>query len=365
MATVDVFNCMCSLLIAFTYDRVVQWASLTMSGVCIGIQAAFTNILLLRLWGKEVAPFMQLTWSFSGVGSMISPVIVAVVLSHEDSSGDSRAVDADDRQQSVLVYCYCLSAVLQVIDCLSWLSCWFFSPATPDHPSRQGLLVKSAEESAGESADQGKEAGLTGKHAKEKGKRGWKTVTLALHMVCQNLYFGIEVCMSAFLTTFAVMSDLHLTQATGAKLTSVFWAVLLIVRLASIVYLQWIKSSTNVMIGLAVSVVGAAVLAAGGDKDYTMLLSAVIIISSGLSGTYASMMSYLEGYVTISDRFAALGSLLFTLGELTFPLIIGPFIEHHPLILTYTVLVSCVSLTVFFILVMILCKHKIGPESHE
>ena len=360
-------SCATNMTLAFAYHQWLQWFCFFTNGMCMGMHCAFFNILLFILWGKEVGPFMQITWSAMGFGTMIAPIIVGSFLPYNSLL---EASVKDSTLQPVLTYSFSLLACLQAIDCLSWLACWLFYPDTPHHPSRN--LTANHEPDAPSKEKQqpidapAVETAIPAAKADDKTevdkKRPWRLLILSLHLFCQHVYFGIEVAFGSFLTTFAMRSPQHLSQAEGAKLTSIFWGVFTFTKLPAILYMQMIGSATNVMLGLAVSMAGTAALIVGGDHDYIMLLTGTIIVSAGLSSIYASMMRYLEDFMPVDQTIGALSGVFLTLGEFTFPFVIGFFIEDHPLILTYSVLFSCVCMSTLFPVIMMLCKSKLSKS---
>ena len=359
----------CNLTIAFASHLVTQWITFTFAGICMGIQSSYANIFLFLLWGQEVGPFMQLAWFAFGCGTLVAPVIVAQLLHLNDyvvGDDDDVADTLDTTRQPVLYACYGIVASLWLINCISWLTCCCLYPHTEQHPSRQLLAPMSK----GDKVTLDKPNGVEdGKHSlegqgnqastKAGGMNALKIIILALHMTCQHMYFGLEVAFGSYLTTFAMKSDQRLSQLTGAKLTSVFWGVFTFMKLPAIVYMQWLGNGTNVMLGLSVSLAGTAVLIVGGDTDYVMLLVGTIIVSAGLSSIFASMMRYLEGYIPVTESIGALSSLFYTLGEFTFPFVIGLFIDDQPLILTYAVLFSVLCMGLLFPIIMLMCRFQL------
>ena len=87
LSIVSVISCIGSLAIAFLSSQVGQWIAFAVMGVCLGIQSAYTNILLFTLWGKEVSAFQQLSFAVLGAGTMIAPVIVGHFVSVHDADG--------------------------------------------------------------------------------------------------------------------------------------------------------------------------------------------------------------------------------------------------------------------------------------
>lgn len=188
-------------------------------------------------------------------------------------------------------------------------------------------------------------------------------IVIVLHLLCQHVYFGIEVAFGSFLTTFAMRSDLHLSQETGAHLTTIFWAVFTCSKLPAIVWVPCVGDTAAVMLGLAVALTGSVVLIVAGDQEYAMLLLAVVVVSAGLSSVYACLMRFLEDYVPMTGALSALGGVFLVTGEFTFPVFIAAFVERRPLVLSYAVLFCVCAMAVMFPIMVLLCKRVIGKVS--
>ena len=189
--------------------------------------------------------------------------------------------------------------------CLSGLFLYLFirHRHTPPHPSRSREAIALSD------------ACLSNPIA-------YKTV-IVLSTLFMHIYYGLEIAMASFMTTYAVKSDLKLSKSTGATITSVYWSTFTFFRLLAIFYTDIIGPEKNIIFELVLIIVANGFLLPYGDTYEWCLWTGAAIMGMGMSAIWGSMYGYLQNYFTLSNKIAAGFTLAACVGEFTFPNLMG------------------------------------------
>ena len=292
-----------ALLTALTPFVPLLWllaAVLFITGAAQGIFNIGGNTLLVWLHGREVGPFMNGLHLFFGLGTFVTPVIVAQFV--ERPGG--------------LVWIYVLLAILILPTAVLAL---FSSPQPPSTAQTQG------------------------------GGRADPLLIVLIAMVF-GCYSGASLAYGGWVYTYAL--KMNLANAThAAYLTSVYWGALTLGRLAAIPLAMRFKPQTLLwadFLGAFISLLAMFL--------WPRSLAAVLVTSAGLgfalASIYPTTMSLSGRLMTLSGQITGLFSIGNSIGSMLVPWIIGQFIDGAgPQSLPLVLLVDMVlALGVLFIL---------------
>ncbi len=267
----------------------VLTAILFITGAVQGILNIGGNTLLVWLHGREVGPFMNGLHFCFGVGTFITPVIIAQLIA----------------RQGGLLWTYLLLAVIILP-----------AAAMAFLPSPESPLVGVKQVS---------------------GKMDARLVTLiALVFGC---YSGASLAYGGWIFTYATRMGLT-NEVNAAYLTSVFWGALTVGRLVAIPVALRFKPQAILRadyIGAFISLLAMAL--------WPTSLAAVIVTSAGLgfalASIYPTTMSYSGELMPISGKVTGLFSIGNSAGAMLLPWIIGQFFESSgPRSMTLVLLVD-------------------------
>ena len=250
-------------------------ALLFFTGAVQGILNIGGNAMLVWLHGQNVGPFMNGLHFCFGVGTFITPVIIAQFVAREGG----------------LVWIYLLLAVI----ILPTLAVGLLpSPGSPLLENQQ----------AAEKTDP------------------WLITLISLVFGC---YSGASLAYGGWIFTYAL--KMNLTNATNAAyLTSVFWGALTLGRLAAIPIAVRFKPQTILFADFL-----GALLSLFALQIWPQSLAAAIFTSAGLGLTLASIypttMSYASQLMTITGRVTGLFSIGNSAGSMIIPWVVGQFFD--------------------------------------
>lgn len=250
-------------------------AILFLTGAVQGILNIGGNALLVWVHGSNVGPFMNGLHFCFGLGTFITPVIVAQLIT----------------QQGGLLWTYLLLALIILP-----------TAAVAFLPSPQPPTA---------AVDQ-----------KSERTRPLLIVLIAMVFGC---YSGASLAYGGWIYTYALEMNLA-NETLAAYLTSAFWGALTLGRLAAIPLAVRFKPSTILradFLGALISLLAMAI--------WPHSLAAVIITSAGLgfalASIYPTTMSFSGQIMTISGRVTGLFSIGNSAGAMIIPWLIGQFFE--------------------------------------
>jgi MFS transporter, FHS family, Na+ dependent glucose transporter 1 len=251
-------------------------AVLFLTGAVQGILNIGGNTLLVWVHGREVGPFMNGLHFCFGLGTFITPVIVAQFVTQEGG----------------LVWIYLLLAVLILPTALVAL--------LPSPPAPAAVERKAGGSASGAAV----------------------IFLIALVFGC---YSGAALAYGGWIFTYAI--EMGLTNETNAAyLTSVFWGALTLGRLAAIPIATRFKPQAILRADF-----GGALLCLFVMLLWPRSLVAVAITTAGfgfaLASIYPTTMSFSGQIMTISGKVTGLFSIGNSAGAMLIPWIIGQFFE--------------------------------------
>ncbi|MCP4400358.1 MAG: MFS transporter [bacterium] len=252
--------------------------ALLLLGIAESIVDVGGNTLLVWVHRSEVGPFMNALHFFFGVGSFLSPLIVARVVAVNDD----------------ITWVYWILAIL-----ILPVALWFGFLASPKaQTSREQSYVKTG--------------------------HPFLVAGVALFFF---LYVGVEVGFGGWVFTYAVATDLA-DKTHAAYLTSAFWGALTLGRLLSIPFTGRFKPITLLFMTLTGGVASITLMLLRQDS-FAILVTGALGLGFFLATIFPTTISFSERRMTISGKVTGMFFVGASLGAMTVPWIIGQLIESR------------------------------------
>ncbi|KAI1286379.1 hypothetical protein HDE_10987 [Halotydeus destructor] len=129
--------------------------------------------------------------------------------------------------------------------------------------------------------------------------------------------------MGTFITSFAVLGDLHLTKQVGAYMTSLYWFAYTFFRLLAIAFIDKIGIRQTIVLDLGILVVANIFLVPFANSVEWCLWVGIVLAGIGLSTIWASTYSLLESHFPVTSGAASFLCVSVCLGEWVYPVIMG------------------------------------------
>ncbi|XP_055952735.1 sodium-dependent glucose transporter 1A-like [Argiope bruennichi] len=357
-----VFNFLISIsMFAVPWSRTVGMLAgwLVLSGFSMGALDTGLNVCCLNLWGKESGPFYQalhFTYSF---GSLLAPLIVAPFLGdyHHESliNGTSSFLNETSVEFSSnfnnistnfnntsnlhgseipsLTYAYLIMGGYSLVVAVSFLAVCIIAPL---------------------------DVGISKNETTESKQTNFTFVTIVVMLAFSLLFVetGTEIGYVQMVATYSVKGHLHLTSVTGSYVTSSFWAALTISRFSSIFLAIKFSSLAVIVFDLIIYLAGAVVLQfLAASREWALWL-ATVLLGFGVASLFASVITWVERYITVSNKILGLFASGAAFGEMAIPYVIGYFLEKIPEVLSYVVTASCVLSILLTVILYLILRNK-------
>ncbi|MEA3334852.1 MAG: MFS transporter [Chloroflexota bacterium] len=274
-------------------------------GIGLGSTDVGGNTLLVWVHRDDVGPRMNALHFFFGLGALLVPLLVALVIS---TTGE-------------ITWAYWLLAIIVVPAALMFMR-------VPS-PTR---LQQSAEVSTAEAR--------------------WLLVFLIAAMFF--LFVGAELSFGGWIYTYAISLDLA-TVTTAGYLTSLFWGALTLGRLLSIPIAARVRPRYILMVDIAGMILSLALPLLVPGTSWALWLSA---FGFGLfmANVFPTLMVLGEHHLTITGGITGWFLVGGSLGSMTVPLLIGQRFEATGpqatlIVILATVLLAAVVLAAFLVAV--------------
>jgi len=271
----------------------------------VGLSQSFVdvggNLMIVWVYGQDVGPFMNGLHLSFGIGTLISPLIIA--------------------------------ASLELGGSITW---GFIGLAMLSLPAAIGLL-KLPNPTSPVNAQTNRE---------DQASKSRLIPLVIFIMLFYFVYIGFEGGFGAWLYTYALETGLA-TQVTAAYLTSIFWAAFTFGRLLGIPAARKFSPGTMIFTGLVVSLISISLLSVFSTSP-VMLWCGTFGYGLGVSTLFPTLLTLASQYMTLSGRTTSLFFASASAGGMFFPWLVGQLISTFGLQIMMPAFLSIV-LSAFFI----------------
>jgi len=308
------------LLIPSMPSLVLLAAVMGLLGMAEGAVDLGGNTLLVWVHGLRVGPYMNALHFFFGVGSFVSPIIIAQLVAW--TGGIRWAFWA----LALWMLPTALALVLQRSPSLS-------------RPS----LAASGAEAQLEGANPGAQP-IVHRDSHTAGQSGHHAARYLIPLI--GLFFflivGAELSLGGWIYTYTVSTGLGET-ATGAYITSAFWGALTLGRLVVIPLAARFRPGVILLLDLLGAMAGVAIILAW-QSSAAALWAGTIIAGFSMASMFPTTYTFAGQRMTITGRVSGWFYLGISLGSMSLPWVIGQLFESRgPQAALWVVLVAAAA----------------------
>jgi MFS transporter, FHS family, Na+ dependent glucose transporter 1 len=295
-----------------------QLAVLIVVMLLVGGSQAFLdvggNTLLVWLHREKVSPFMNGLHLFWGVGSILSPILIA---------------------QAILLtgnFAWGFWIIAAILLPVAWAFKGLPSPTAPHQ-----------------------EPGAEPQKATD-----WPLVIL--FVLFFTAFVATESSYGGWIYSYAIATKIAL-PATAAVMTSVYWGALTLSRLVSIPLALRFRPRTLLIANMVGCLVGLSLAVIGGSSPGIIWL-ATVVLGASVASFFPVSLSFARETITITGQFTSLMFVGASLGGMLLPWLIGQFFEtagpHSAMVIMLGDMVVCCGI---FIILMALKKSRSASEN--
>ncbi|GBL82532.1 Major facilitator superfamily domain-containing protein 4A [Araneus ventricosus] len=305
---------------------------LAVMGFFMGTIDTVANVSMIRIYGKDVSPFLQALHFFYGAGAFISPMIAQPFLLSEDCSPfiDNTSVPVHFLEQNETLPAKNLEEAKKMthIDNVFWIMSALMIPVAFLSLTLLGKDVYLKMVGKGD-VNQNKQAELPPEPFEEKYDTSpvSKFQTIVITLLCASLMFlydGLQAIYGGYLYSYAVKGPVSLRKSNAAYLNALFW----------------VGCTLGMLFMLAFS------------HSKGVLVMGTIIIGLFMSSVFPTTLSLTEEYIKVTPTITSFLVFGAAFGEMFMPVILGhEFDRTGPITFLVTGVVLCfLSLIIYMAL---------------
>lgn len=153
--------------------------------------------------------------------------------------------------------------------------------------------------------------------------------------ICVYVFFGVasEQGYASMIAVYVIQS-LGMSKSSAAFVVSTFWAAFTLSRIVA-TFLSIRMKPTLMLGGSHLIMMLAAVILFILPKTEWIIWSMTALFAFGLSPFFGNICSWTLQYVFLNHNYMAAIMLSVCVGAMVPPIIVGPFIERHPVVFMY------------------------------
>jgi len=376
------------MVVPWTEYFVVVCVELSVQSVAMGFLDTGANVLIIRMFQHNVAPYLQTVHFSFAVGALLSPFLISIFLkhfSHEDTikyifwlmAGSSVgigviifmlgmkfkevvAIKKDEREEK--------EVIKEESECEYELS-------AVGEDSRELIssepLVESEEDRREEIGGRGEKGRRVREYLEERKKgviqncdptRPQFSIIFSASAIL-GWYVGAEITYGGFVDSYAVLEEL-LNEADAALLVSVFWMSIALGRFLAI-FISLKFSSSRMLVADLVGVAISCAIFLLFPKNMLVLWPTTVVFGLSMASIFPTTISLAEDSIEVTGKIATIFVIGASFGEMLIPLIVTNLITQVPYFLFVAVSVCCCScclLVIFWFFRAKLFKHFLFGE---
>ena len=346
--------------------------------LCAGVHA-----VLIKLWGHESGPCMQLLHFAFAFGGFCAPLIAKPFVSEEveedggnnitdatASSGNCSdptaqyefsgmgmslncsAVDTNSANTLLFGWAYWIASTFLILPLLAYL---YYATKLEllavSKCCRKGNLQSLSTEETDSATPVN-----TDEQQSSLGKQGmiYKSIIFTNLFFFMLFYVGTEIAFGSLVFTFAVKGELQFSKPKAAVLAAVFWGTFAFTRLFSVTLALLKVPASYMLIGNITGSMIAATIMIIAPHNATAIWIGSAVLGTSMAAIFPTTMTWMSERVPVSGKATAVLVTGGTVGDTTIPAAVGSLIAHvSPDSLIYATFVGLVISSLLIIVLLI------------
>lgn len=309
------------------------------NGLTSGCSDTAINVIILNLWHEACAPYVQALYFFFAIGTGTGPLIAAPFL--RSSSNSTTGLDGDAANSLIAPYAIS-SAVIFVAALLLFLNEVFAKRV--DYSDQPQTENNADTLTSGLSVDVLKNLFTFASRT--------EVLLVVLCAAIMMFYSGTEIVYMEFVPLYSKIATQAGSEATmNEQNISYLYSVMNYVFTAfrGVGVLVTLKFSPQFLayLDLVIVMVSCVILIIF-SKAVTAIWVGNILISIGFASIYPTIYAFIEGRIQVTNLIGGLFVFCSGLTAIFYPVVIGSYIRHYPLVLIWLTLGSMVLTFVLF-----------------
>ncbi|XP_027704443.1 sodium-dependent glucose transporter 1B-like isoform X2 [Vombatus ursinus] len=325
-------------LIPFCKKAILLVVMMAVSGICTGILGTCGNVLILNIWRGEAAPHLQALHFTFALGAFLAPILAKLALGSAVPSENHMIADMSNHSELTLppaadldiifgvpanknlLWAYVVIGTYTLV-MFAFFIVLFFKKTPYREKTKKAAQIRTAK---------------------------YQDILLVLLFVFFFFYTGAEMAYSSYIFSFATL-HVGMSESQAAGLNSAFWGSFATCRGMAICFVTFLQPGTMIVVNNVGSLISSLLLVIF-DKNHICLWVATTVYGASVATTFPSGISWIEQYMTIKGKSAALFVVGAAMGQMVFPVVVGYLQGNYPHLpgIPYVSLGSAIVMGVLF-----------------
>ncbi|XP_072499166.1 sodium-dependent glucose transporter 1 [Notamacropus eugenii] len=306
-------------LVPFCKQAILLVFMMGVLGISTGILDTGCNVLILHIWRGEAAPHLQALHFTFALGAFLAPLLAKLALGSAVPSENHMVTDVSNHSELTLPPAADLDVIFGVPANKNLLRTYVVI-GTYVLVMFSFFIILFFQKIPNE--EKTKEAAQRTRTAK------YQNALLGLLFIFFFFYVGAEVTYGSYVFSFATLHA-GMSESQAAGLNSAFWGTFAACRGMAICFATCLQPGTMIVLS-NVGSLAASLLLVIFDKNHICLWVATAVYGASMATTFPSGVSWIEQYVTIKGKSAALFVIGAALGEMVIPVVVGSLQGKYP-----------------------------------
>eukprot|EP00040_Diaphanoeca_grandis_P024626 m.135642 g.135642 ORF g.135642 m.135642 type:complete len:522 (+) comp29809_c0_seq2:460-2025(+) len=344
-----------AMAIPFVKDLALMFFVVVLHGIAMGMLDTCGNVLLIRVWKRDVGTYMQIIHFCFGFGAFLAPLAARNLL--VESKDSAAGADCDwvnttynptpipseilhDKWYEAASWAWWGAAILAAIVSVCW-----------------GLIARFV------SGDSGTED-MVNTFGNLTGIKPYRTMLIGSSMLFLGFYVGVEVAYGGLVYSFAI-EDCLLGVAGASDVTSAYWGSFALGRLLAIGLSSLKMNAERILgIGLTVAVTGILPLLMF-PRSTPVLWAGTSIFGIGMAPSFPAAFTVLSEHVDVTGRIATFVIVAAAFGEMALPVITAELMQVPALgVAVFTKAIATFTFAAYAVYLLIVCLTKRRRDLH-
>ncbi|ODN01685.1 Sodium-dependent glucose transporter 1 [Orchesella cincta] len=324
----------------------LYFATAAITGFCGGGYDTSQFVWMMEMLKEKCPPFVMSQHFFYALGASLSGLIMAPFLDQKKGDdGNSTATtttmapDGPPENDKLFIPFSIVGFIIGIgvaYQLLLFIFVRYYPPPPEENESNDTQEQESNSTNEGESVST-----AVLKPAHPFGVWTWPKLRMIVLCCCfYGAYSGMETNTFQFFPKFGQNSDLHLSESDSSYVLTGMTSAFAVGRAIAIVAVFKIPLQIIICVNLAFVVVANTLLVTLANTSLPVLWTCGVLYGFGFSSLYPSFSAFMERYITFTNFVTSLMILCGAGVGSIYPLVIGKFIEHNPIVLGYVVFFS-------------------------
>ncbi|KAG4076474.1 hypothetical protein HA402_005917 [Bradysia odoriphaga] len=310
-------------------------------GFSTGLYDSSQMVWMIEIWQNKAGPFIQAQHLFYAIGAVIPTVIVAPFLNK-----NVNVTDLSTTGTSTIHIPFLTIAAFGSLALLFQLFLFtFYRYHTPPMYANENFELIDDAKNVPSPIETELSGGSVSINQQQEivtvmGVSVRKIKLVVITVVFLGAYQSMEVSSMQFLPIFGQYSDLKMTESASSYVLTGLNGMFAFGRLIGTIVIFKVRPELIIVFNIILVIMGNVILLIWANDSLTMFWLGSMILGLGFSTMFPSFCAFIEKYLVFTTSVASSTIVFGSLVSSIYPIIIGKFIEHRAVVLTYTNLLS-------------------------